>query len=253
MPAKLKQQWLETALPGRGAIRYLTAGAGEPVIFLHGLSGSVDWWRRNLSEFAAAFTVYAIDLIHHGNVASGRFSLGEAAGRLAAWMKATGIRRAHMIGHSMGGQIAAKLAAGHPALIRKLVLVNAALLFPETSTKFEPARLLRWLPTFPPTLAPLLLRDALRAGPAQLWGASRDLLASDLRGNFPRISTPTLIVWGDRDGLLPVELAHELHEQLPGSRLHIVEGTGHNVMWEAPDEFNRVVLDFLHEPDSPSR
>jgi pimeloyl-ACP methyl ester carboxylesterase len=244
MRPEFDHEWRETRLPGGGVVRYLVTGAGDPLILLHGLSGSVDWWRRNLQEFASRFRVYAIDLIHHGNAARGRFVLSEAGDRLAGWMTAEGIGRAHLIGHSMGGHIATQIALSHPSMVRKLVLVNAAILSSETAMP-EPSRVFRWLPTFPPALAPILLRDALRAGPTMLWEASRELMTSDLREKVQRLKAPTLIVWGTRDGLVPVELAHELHEELPGSKLCIVEGAGHNVMWEAPEVFNDTVLEFL--------
>lgn len=252
MAAEFSPEWREMRV-GSGTVRYLVAGAGEPVILLHGLSGSVAWWGRNLAALARDFRVHAIDLVHHGGWRRSRFVLGDIAEHLAAWMPAAGLARASFVGHSMGGHIAARLAAEHPELVEKLVLVNAAALFPRTGPKLAPARLLRWLPTFPPLLAPILLRDALRAGPLTLWQATRDLLASDLRPNLEAITAPTLILWGDRDGLLPVELAHELHAALPSSELRIFPGAGHNPMWETPAAFNEAVRAFLHHDERPGR
>jgi len=244
MSAEHAPEWRQTHLPS-GTVRYLVAGAGEPLILLHGLSASVAWWHWNLPAVAANYRVYAIDLFSPSPRALSHFALEETADRLAAWMDVHAIRSANLVGHSMGGYIAASLAAEHPELVAKLVLVNAATFFPQEGPKLDPARLIRWLPTFPPLLAPILLRDAIRAGPVALWEASRDLLGSDLRPKLELIAAPTLVVWGDQDGLLPVELAHELHDRVPHSQLRIIEGVGHNPMWEAPEVFNELVLRFL--------
>lgn len=247
MSADLPGEWREDVV-GDGVIRYLRAGLGSPVILLHGLSGSVAWWQRNIEALAEAHQVFAIDLVYHGGRAASRFALGRTAERLARWMVAASLSKAAIIGHSMGGHIATCIAAQYPELVNKVVLVSAATLFPAAGLPVEPRRVIRWLPTFPVTLAPFLLRDALRAGPLTLWEASRDLVMSDLRPCLGNVVAATLIIWGARDGLLPVELAHELHAALPHSELRIFPTAGHNPMWEAPAEFNDLVLAFLRPP-----
>src|SRR5215218_377582 len=155
MSPELPGEWRETALPG-GGVRYLAAGAGEPVILLHGLSGSIDWWQKNIPALAEGFRVYAIDLLPIASGSNTRFVLAEASDRLAGWMAAEGLPKAMLIGHSMGGYIAARLAAKYADRVSKLVLVNAAALFPQSGLPLDPTRLVRSLPRFPPTLAPLL-------------------------------------------------------------------------------------------------
>jgi pimeloyl-ACP methyl ester carboxylesterase len=80
-----------------------------------------------------------------------------------------------------------------------------------------------------------------------LWSALRDLLADDVQTVLAGIATPTLLVWGERDVLVPLELGRMLHQAIAGSRLVVVPGAGHNVMYECPEQFNRLVLDFLAE------
>jgi pimeloyl-ACP methyl ester carboxylesterase len=91
----------------------------------------------------------------------------------------------------------------------------------------------------------ILLGDALRAGPATLHNATRAVLAADLRPRLGQINAPTLVIWGERDNLVPLEYGKLLAESLPNARLEVIEGAGHNPMWDRPDEFTSLVIDFL--------
>jgi len=73
------------------------------------------------------------------------------------------------------------------------------------------------------------------------------VLADHVQAVLSSIAAPTLLVWGERDLLVPLELGQALHQAIQGSRLVVVPGAGHNVMFERPEQFNRLVLDFLAE------
>src|SRR5262245_44334445 len=121
---------------GPAVIHYQVAGAGEPLVLVHGLSGSSRWWGRNIGALARHFQVYMIDLIGFGASRNRHpFVLAEAAGHLIRWMDQLGIARASFVGHSMGGFISAELAADAPARVERLVLVDAA------AMPFEPSYL----------------------------------------------------------------------------------------------------------------
>ena len=244
-PAAPTGEWHQCRVGG-GVVKFTISGRGEPVILLHGLSGSVRWWQRNIPDLSRRFRVFAVDLLRYRPDA-GRldFSFEEAALYLRDWMDVVGIPSTHIIGHSMGGAIAAQLAADFPERVKKLVLVNAAALFPASRLRLSPTHLLRKAPRFPITLVPVVIQDAWRTGPRILWSATRDLLSSDLRPKLPQIRSETLIVWGVHDGVLPLSLGQELASLLPTSRLLVLPRAGHNPMWEQPVEFNRAVSDFL--------
>jgi pimeloyl-ACP methyl ester carboxylesterase len=91
----------------------------------------------------------------------------------------------------------------------------------------------------------VLLRDALRAGPATLWRAARDLLAEDVSEDLRRIAAPTLLVWGERDTLVPPATGDLLRKVIEDSRLLVVEGAGHVPMFDRPEEFDAALLAFL--------
>jgi len=241
MPA----EWRETAV-GDAVIRYVTAGHGSPLVLVHGLSGSPRWWCRNIGPLAQEFRIYAVDLVHFcGGKPRSPFVLAEAAGRLTQWLAALGLEKVALIGHSMGGHIAAEFASVFPRKVERLVLVDPAIFFPREPLRVSGTRLLRAFPIVSVSILPVLVMDALRAGPRSLWKSARDLLRSDLREKLRLIRAPTLLIWGARDGLVPVAWADEIAELIPHCELRILSRAGHNPMWEQPETFNKLVSDFL--------
>jgi pimeloyl-ACP methyl ester carboxylesterase len=231
---------------GAATIAYQEAGDGLPIVLIHGLSGSSRWWARNVGPLAERFHVYVIDLIGFGDSRDGqRFMLDEAAGHLDRWMEQLGIARASLVGHSMGGYIAAELAADAPERVERLVLVDAAALPFGQTFAWHFASLLRELQSLPPDFLPTLLYDALRAGPGTLWEASSALMRADLRPKLERISAPTLLVWGERDAIVPLALGKQLIRHVRGNQLLVIKNAGHNPMWDCPHAFNREVIAFL--------
>lgn len=231
---------------GQSTISYEMVGSGRPVVLVHGLSGSTRWWRRNVPVLATQFQVYMVDLAGFGGSRGNPFALAEAAAMLAGWMDVVGLERASMIGHSMGGYIVADLAATEAARVDRLILVDAAVLpFGRTYTQHG-FGLLRELLHLPPAFVPVLLGDALRAGPFTLWAAAQEIMRADLRAKLPDIRAPTLVVWGARDDVVPLPLGRALTAAMPTSELAVIERAGHNAMWDCPTQFNQLVLRFLN-------
>ena len=224
-------------------------GSGEPVVLLHGLSGSQRWWRYTVPALAREYEVHVLDLIGHGRSrrAPHQPTIPEMASLVSAWMQELGIERPHLVGHSMGGQISVHLAASDAAL-RSLTLVDAAGL-PRPFTLREMTRFMAgvlppraWgVPHFIPTI----WLDALRAGPRSLVSSGLHILTDDVTPLLPSIRVPTLIVWGALDPLIPVEYGRRMADAIPGARFVVVEDAAHNVMCDRPAEFNRLLLDFL--------
>src|SRR5215212_277365 len=113
---------------GGHRVRYKVVGEGEPVVLVHGLSGSTRWWARNIAALAVTYRVYLVDLPGFGAMRRlcRHFILPEAATWLADWMEAVGLGEAHLVGHSMGGYVCLRLAAQRPEAMRRLVLVAPA-------------------------------------------------------------------------------------------------------------------------------
>ena len=224
-------------------------GSGDDVVLLHGLSGSHRWWRYTAPVLARNHAVHVVDLIGFGRSrrAPRQPHIGEMAELLSVWMDEQHITRPHLVGHSMGGQIAIHMAAGG-ATLHSLTLIDPAGL-PRRLAAREIARFVAsalppraWgAPRFVPTIA----LDALRAGPRTLLRAGLHLLSDDVTPLLARINVPTLIVWGELDPLLPASHGRRMADAIPGARLVIVEGAAHNVMCDRPAELNSLLLDFF--------
>ena len=227
-------------------IHYQTAGSGPPLVLVHGLASSTRWWGRNIAGLAEHFRVYAVDLSDFGNRRfRPRFVLSQAAHYLVRWLEALQIERASFIGHSMGGRIAAELAAEHPTRVDRLVLVDAASMpFGHGYLKqsWGMARAFRRIPF---SLLHVLLFDTLYTGIFSVMRIGRELLKSNLEHKVPHIQAPTLIIWGEHDTIVPLALGQALHRQLTGSQFNLIHGVGHVPMWEKPKEFNQAALQFL--------
>lgn len=241
-----------------GPYRIHTVEFGEeesdPLVLLHGLSGSSRWWKRNVLDLSRDFRVLVPDIVGFGRTrARGRLpEIPRLAEVLAGWMERLGLDPVALVGHSMGGQISAHLAARHPERVRRLVLVDAAGIprpvTPRSVVRFarDLAPPSRW---GDPAFIPVIAGDALFAGPRTILRAIVHILRDDVRPLLPGISVPTLVVWGERDTLIPLAHAREFHERIPGSRLVVLSRAAHNPMVDRPDAFNRLLRGFLHEEE----
>jgi pimeloyl-ACP methyl ester carboxylesterase len=232
---------------GGWPISYEAAGEGEPVVFVHGLSGSTRWWFRNVRTIAERHRIYLVDLPGFGTMRSlrGRFVLAETATWLSEWMEAAGLERAHLVGHSMGGYASVRLAASRPELVRRLVLVVPAGVPAERSMLGHLVPLLLTVRHATPAFLAVLVQEALRMGPMTLWRVARDLLAEDVRGDLRNIEAPTLLVWGENDPLIPPAVGDLLREEISNSRLLLLQRAGHVPMFDQPKEFDAALLTFL--------
>ena len=232
---------------GEWSIAYEVAGEGEPVVLVHGLSGSTRWWSRNVPAIAERHRIYLVDLPGFGTMRSlrRRFVLAETATWLSEWMEAAGLERAHLVGHSMGGYVSVRLAASRPELVRRLVLIAPAGVPAERSMIGHLVPLLLAVRYATPAFIPVLVRDALRMGPSTLLRTARDLLAEDIRGDLRNVEAPTLLVWGENDPLIPPAVGDLLREEIPNSRLLLLRRAGHVPMFDQPKEFDAALLAFL--------
>ena len=257
-------------------------GSGPPVIFIHGLSGCWQNWLEQLPLFARDHRVIAVDLPGFGQseMPEEEISISGYADAIDELMGELDIETARIVGNSMGGFIGAELAIQHPERVERLVLVAAAGLSIE-SIRTERTTGLRHraenvvfftLGHVASRSATVALRPRLRAAllmtvaahPAKLPGplAAQQVLGSGkpgfsdaleamcrypLRDRLEKIACPTLIIWGDKDILVPVKDADIFEELIPDSRKIIYKDTGHVSMMERPARFNSDVKAFLDE------
>jgi pimeloyl-ACP methyl ester carboxylesterase len=230
----------EVEIDGR-LVRYRVAGSGKPLVLVHGLAGSWRWWSPLFGALAARRRVNVVDLPRlHPPVRPERLS--EWLGR---WLDAAGLERVDLAGHSLGGLVAAELASAEGGRTRRLVLVAPAGIpcgrsFPSRAAQLlvELYEVRRWLP--------MLAADALRTGPVGVVRGIAFVSGRDLRGELAAVRVPTLLVWGERDRLVPLRIAEEWRQTLADARLAYLQ-CGHVPMLEAPHQLADSMLSFLDE------
>lgn len=167
---------------------------------------------------------------------------------LARWIESFG-EPVHVMGHSMGGHLAIRLAAERPELVRSVVLVNAA----GVRFRVDPLAHVRPLvhaPFSTAGIARVLIPDFLRAGPTSVAVAAARVVLGRADDAMRAVHAPTLLVWGEHDPLVPLSYGEEMHQQIAGSRLAVIPRAAHVAMWDAPEEFNRIALEFLREVEA---
>ena len=255
-------------------IRYIDAGRGAPVIFLHGLGASMYTWRKNLpAVVAAGFRAIAFDNRGFGlsDKPPAPYDNAAYARLTVALMDSLRLSDAVLVGHSMGGAIAAHVAIEYPQRVRGLVLIASAGLGAREPLLF---RIARW-----PVLGRIalafrgrgftgrLLRatyfdaskvteadvDQYYAPVAQpeygraLVGVLRQFRFAALEGRLERIAAATMVLWGEEDRWVPVALGHALATGITRSAFVSVPRAGHSVQEEAPDEVNHLMIRFLKD------
>lgn len=263
-------------------VAYRQAGSGPVLVMIHGIAGSSGTWVPVMPLLAEHYTVIAPDLLGHGESAKprGDYSLGAYASGIRDLLGVLGHERATVVGHSLGGGIAMQFAYQFPQMAERLVLVCSGGLGKEVSPLLRALSLPGTEYLLPVVLAPqihnlvgalgsLFGRFGLRPDPFldEVWNAWARL--TDVRAQRAFIHTiravidvagqrvsardrlylahevPTMIVWGDRDAVIPVDHAHIAHELMPGSRLEVVEGAGHFLPIERAELLDRLLRDFL--------
>jgi pimeloyl-ACP methyl ester carboxylesterase len=226
-------------LDGRSVL-YGTVGEGPDLVIVHGLSGSWRWWSLLTDRLAEHHRLHLVTLPRLG-----RMRAGGLASWLGRFLESGGIEQADVVGHSLGGLVAAELASREPRLVRRLVLVAPA------GIPCGRGVLERSLPLFEElydvrTHLRTIVADALRTGPVSIVHGVVYVWERDLRAELGAVQTPTLLVWGERDRLVPARIADEWARLLPHATL-VRLPCGHVPMWEAPDDLARCMLDFLGE------
>jgi pimeloyl-ACP methyl ester carboxylesterase len=258
--------------------RYWQMGdCGSNIILLHGGNGSIEFWLYNISVLAQNHRVYAFDMVGSGrsDYPDASYSLTYQSEFLEGFMVALSIDSATLIGNSMGGAVALQFARLCPDRVDRLVLVDAMGLGREISLGIRLITLPAIINLLHPRrwMIPFMLKSnfyngrdlppewiELRYGIFAIPGRNQVILNLgqsnfNLRGVRPEVYQPivdsltqiiqsTLIIWGDRDRLIPVKHAHIAAAKLPNCQLQIFPNCGHHPYLEYPDRFNRSVLEF---------
>jgi pimeloyl-ACP methyl ester carboxylesterase len=266
-------------------VSYRRAGTGPVIVLIHGIAGSSRTWTDVMPLLATRYTVIAPDLLGHGESAKpiGDYSLGAYASGIRDFLTVLDIPSATIVGQSFGGGVAMQLAYQHPEFCERIVLVGSGGLGRDVSW------MLRWLTFpgteyLMPALFPSFMRDRgdgvervlRRVGVrsvrvSEMIRSYTSLADTPNRAAFVRTlravidpggqtvsaldrlylaaSVPTLIVWGDKDDIIPVSHAYAAHEAIAGSHLAIMEGATHFPHAEQPERFAEILLEFMESTE----
>jgi 2-hydroxy-6-oxonona-2,4-dienedioate hydrolase len=242
----VSSRWVD--VEGR-AVRYREAGEGMPIVLVHGLGVSADYWVRNGPSLAAGgFRALALDLPGFGRTEGppGGLGVGRQATAIARWAEALGLPGGVYLGHSLSCQSVLELAVRWPGLVRGLVLAAPTGEGPARRRLIQQAiGLARDVPRESLKLAMLVAQAYFRAGPGRVlrtWklGAEHDPLEL-----LPRVTVPVLVVVGDADPVVDIDFADSVARELPTGELARIPGGTHAVIFEPTGTFNAAVLDFL--------
>ena len=273
-----EDRWLQ--LSGINA-RYWRCGSGPPLVLLHGIGGSLEAWHRNIPTLSAGHEVIALELPGCGRTSAPpaypKDTLGLFAQFVAAELDHLGLDRAVLVGSSLGGAVAIEYALRFPQRLDALILVSSAGLstavgwplrvlavpglgeWMSRPSRIASARSLRGIVADPAVITDDEIDAAFQL--AQLPGAQRSFLSmlrvycsffglkrreiSRIVGGLSRIDTPVLLIWGDRDPIVPVDSLQIALRHLQRAQAAVLPGAGHLPYVEQPEVFDRVLLDFV--------
>jgi len=252
---------------------YLEAGSGEPVLMLHGsgpgVSGTANW-QRNIGPLSQKFHVLAPDIVGFGATARPEdvvYSLRTWTDHVWAFLDAKGINRTAIVGNSLGGRIALQMATDHPDRISRMVLMGspgvgmtptqglAALRAYEPSHEAMRQLLKNFFAVNPELITEELVKIRYEASVAdgayeayramffdpKHKGSELAITAEEVR----TIATPTLLIHGREDKVVPLAVSITMLDLLPNADLHVFSRCGHWTQIERADEFSALVATYL--------
>lgn len=236
---------------GGAQIYYAIYGAGDPVILLHGGLGNGDHWSNQVPALAHRFEVIAIDSRGQGRSTRTRArpSYQVMADDVLAVMDRLKLDRAALVGWSDGGEIALKIAIGHPERVSKLFVFGAN--YDASGSKPRSGRPSETFTAYSARCRADYARlsktpkawSALVTWLLPVWRTPMGFTKEQLRS----IQAPTLVADGDHDEVIVLGQIEEMARLIPHARLAVLPDTSHFALWQDPDAFNKLLVDFLTE------
>ncbi|MDO8473822.1 MAG: alpha/beta hydrolase [Dehalococcoidia bacterium] len=212
-------------------IHFKTSGTGSPLLLFHGRGADWRSWKQNAEFFSRYFRVFIPDLPGYGQSQRPDFPVSpEWLARFVACLADDlGLEKVSIVGHSLGAIFGLSFCIKYPERVNRLVLVNS-------TGNERPTPVGRLLLLFNVT------DRLLKKGRGPAWTGDWEFA-----GKMKSVTCPVLIVWGRKDRFLPLSQAKAAHSLMPNSRLRILTRYGHAPHRECPDEFNKLVFEFLTE------
>lgn len=252
----------------QGVVHYEAYGRGRPVILLHGWINSWGVWQDSMIHLAdrCGYKVYALDFWGFGESAKANtppFRLNSYVEMVDQFMESLGILRAPVLGHSMGGTVALRLALEHPDRVTRVAVVGSPIvgaslnLFLKMAgidwvahTVWRVPALLRMVIVAntigdSERVRKMILRDVERTSIESFFRSIGDLHRTDLRQPLHRLKIPSLGIYGKADNIVNPKQAQVLAASVPGATIQIMSRSRHFVMLDEPEVFHQTVTEFL--------
>ena len=250
-------------------MHYAEQGSGdEALVLVHGFASTHRWWSPALEHLSEDYHAYAIDLRAAGEseqVESGH-TLAQYADDIDAFATALGLENFTLVGHSMGGGVAMQYALKYQERLKSLVLVDPlsplGMKLDQPTTDWinsvqgqEEGQRMIVLGAFatPPTGEYLeqLVADAVAWGKAIYLGTMDDMAKFNVSDQLSSITVPTLLIWGDKDGVIPFEGIADAFTKIPNCAFEVWHGVGHSGPIENPERFVSLLTAFIAEASQP--
>lgn len=250
-------------------INYEVHGDGAPLLLINGLADDLTSWAYQMEAFSARYRTIVFDNRGLGgsDKPTGPYTTAQMAADARGVLDALGIERAHVLGVSMGGMIAQEFALAYPQRVQKLALCCTC----SEPSEFDLRLYKIWEETAPVLGLPQMMKEVLlwcftpeffqqhpetaRETEEALTGITQPLhgyLAQlhsiqvhNATARLGQVAAPTLVLGAPKDLIFPPNQSRQIADAIPNSRLVFTEHGGHAFLWEAPDEFNQAVLDYL--------
>jgi pimeloyl-ACP methyl ester carboxylesterase len=247
-----------------GDMKVRVSGTGFPLILVHGFTTTSEFWREQVEEFSASYQVIRLNLPGHGispSPTTRSYTIDAFVEDLEGIFQHFSLSRAALVGLSMGGVVAQKFAVKNPQLLQSLVLVDTTAngLGPDVraenvlaaidslgiATASQNVVAHSFGPGAPRALVEWAKREVIQTPEFVARAAIMSLTKTDTRASLSRITTPTMVIVGSEDIILPPAESRTLSDGIPNSTLIVIENAGHFPMVEQPGEFNRTLRGFL--------
>lgn len=244
--------------------KYIEEGDGEPLILLHGLFGALSNFKDLVEHFKKQYKVvvpllplFELDIFHT--------TVGGLQKHVQKFIEIRDYKNIHLLGNSLGGHVALVYVLKHPERIKSLILTGSSGLFEngmgDTYPKrgdYEYIKKKSQLTFYDPAMATKELVDEIfeitnnRLKVIKIIALAKSAIRNNLGEELKQIKQPTLLIWGNNDTITPPFVAKEFNSLIPNSELYFIDKCGHAPMMEVPDEFNKILEQFLSKLRQPA-
>lgn len=245
----------------QGEYKYLEKGSGKPLILLHGLFGGLSNFDEVLNQFSNRYRViipslpiYTMPVLTTG--------VGSLAKFLYAFMKEMKIEKAILLGNSLGGHVSLVFSKNHPEMVERLILTGSSGLYENAFGGSTPRRGDREyivnkirITFYDQTMVTDELVNEVfgvindRAKLLRILALAKSAIRHNMAEDLPAFPMKTCLIWGRNDNITPPDVAEEFHKLIKNSELFWIDKCGHAPMMEHPQEFNRILDEWLLKTD----